>query len=88
LLALFTIVIGLLLLPIENAASRHFEREADAVALRLTRDPDAAVRTFRRLAFANLADLRPPRIAVWTLFTHPPITERIETAMTSDGPSP
>jgi STE24 endopeptidase len=80
-LVLFATVAGLLLLPAENAVSRAFERRADEIALRLTDDPAAAVRTFRRLAFSNLADLRPPGVAVGMLFTHPPVSERIRAAV-------
>lgn len=77
LLALFVLVAGLVFLPVQNAVSRSFERAADRVAIDLTHDPDTATRVYRRLAFSNLADLRPPRIAVWALFSHPPIPERI-----------
>ena len=77
LLLLFALVAGLLLLPIQSSISRSFEAEADRYAIRLTDDPDTAVRSFRRLALNNIADLRRPAIAVWALFSHPPIGERI-----------
>ena len=77
LLVLLTVVATLVFLPVQNGISRSFEREADRVAISLTHDPDTAVRVYRRLAFSNLADLRPPQIAEWLLFTHPPIPERI-----------
>lgn len=81
LLALFAVVAGLVVLPISNGISRHHERQADTVAIELTKDPRTAVETFRRLAFANLADLRPPAVAEWLLFTHPSIPDRIERAL-------
>jgi STE24 endopeptidase len=84
-LLLVVIVLGTLSLPFQNALSRRFENEADAVAIRLTHDPDTAVAAFRRLAFANLADLRPPAIAVEVLFSHPPIPERIRNALGAGG---
>jgi STE24 endopeptidase len=84
----FALLVGFLLLPLENYASRTFERQADEAALELTHDPDIAVRTFRRLAFANIADLDPPQIAVWTLYTHPPIPDRIELFLAPEGDSP
>ncbi|MDQ3940884.1 MAG: M48 family metalloprotease, partial [Actinomycetota bacterium] len=77
LLVLFVTIFGLVTLPLQNSVSRRFEREADVVAIELTRDPDTAVQVFRRLAFSNLADLRPPRIAEWILFSHPSIPDRI-----------
>ena len=80
-LVLFTLVAGLVFLPVQNGVSRAFEREADRVAIELTEDPVTAIKVYRRLAFSNLADLRPPRIAVWALFSHPPIPERIENVL-------
>ncbi|MGH2755367.1 MAG: M48 family metallopeptidase [Actinomycetota bacterium] len=77
LLLLYLAVMTVVLLPLESTLSRHHESQADAVAIDLTGDPDTAVATFRRLAFANLADLRPPAVAVWALFSHPPIPDRI-----------
>jgi STE24 endopeptidase len=88
LLAGFALLVGFVLLPLENYVSRSFERQADESALELTDDPDTAVRTFRRLAFANIADLDPPRLAVWTLYTHPPIPERIELFLAPGRDSP
>ena len=78
LLLLYLTVAGLLALPVQSAFSRSWERRADEIAVDLTRDKAVAVRSFRRLAFSNLADLRPPRIAVLMFFTHPPIPDRIQ----------
>jgi STE24 endopeptidase len=78
LILLFAVIVGTASLPAENLLSRRFEARADEVALELTDDRAAAVRTFRRLAYSNLADLRPPSIAVTLLFSHPPIRDRIE----------
>jgi STE24 endopeptidase len=78
LLLAFASLAALLTLPIQNTVSRHFETQADETAMTLTHDPDTAVRVFRRLAFSNISDLRPPPIATWLLFTHPPVADRIE----------
>ncbi|MQB01100.1 MAG: M48 family metalloprotease [Actinobacteria bacterium] len=88
LLLLFVAIMGLLTLPLQSAVSRSFERRADEVAVELTEDPKTAVRVFRRLAFANLADLRPPRIAIWTLYSHPPIPDRIRSVLATEWISP
>lgn len=88
LLLAFASLAGLLTLPIQNAVSRHFESQADETAIHLTHDPDTAVRVFRRLAFSNIADLRPPQIAAWLLFTHPPIADRIEAVVAGSGSAP
>jgi STE24 endopeptidase len=84
-LLLFLTVMTLVTLPVQSSVSRAFERQADVAAIRLTEDPDTAVRTFRRLAFSNLADLRPPPPVVWVLFSHPPIPERIDAVMRAPG---
>lgn len=82
-LLLYLTVASLLTLPFQNAMSRNFERRADEIAIELTGDPEPGVRAFRRLAFSNLADLRPHPVAVWLLYTHPPIPDRIETFLRS-----
>lgn len=81
LLLLFVLVANLLSLPVENTISRAHEARADEIAVELTQDVEAAVGVFRRLAFGNLADLRPAPIVVWALFSHPPIPERIHSLM-------
>lgn len=75
--ALFALVMSVVTLPLESAVSRRFEERADAFAISLTESPDVAVRTFRRLAFSNLADLDPPAVAVALLYSHPPLPARI-----------
>ena len=78
LLVLF--VLSLAGLPLQNAVSRHFERQADWASLELTRNPAAFIRAEVDLARSNLADLAPPRSVVWLLYTHPPVAERIRMA--------
>ncbi|MDQ3752087.1 MAG: M48 family metallopeptidase [Actinomycetota bacterium] len=81
-LLLFALLAGLVVLPIENSISRSFEARADAIAVELSGTPGTAVRVFRRLGYANLADLKPPTPLVWALFTHPSIPDRIEAVLT------
>lgn len=80
-LLLFSSLLTLVVTPVQNAASRAMERDADRIAVDLTDDPEPAVSSFRRLAFSNLSDLRPPAALVALLYTHPPIRERIERAL-------
>ena len=88
LVLLVATILGVLTLPVQNTISRSFESRADAIAFDLTEDPDVAIRSFRRLALSNLADLRPPRLAVLWLFTHPPIAERIDAALAAEPDTP
>ena len=88
LLMLFVAVMSLVALPVENAVSRAFEGRADAIAVELTEDPAAATRVLRRLALANVADLRPPTAAVVLLYGHPPIRERIQAVRAASGARP
>ena len=79
-LLLFALLAGLVTQPISNAISRSFERRADEIAFELIDDPAPAVSAFRRLAISNIADLRPPDVAVWMFYGHPPIADRIAAA--------
>jgi STE24 endopeptidase len=80
-LLLFATGAALVSLPVENAVARGWERRADAIALELTGDPQAAVAVLRRIALRNLSDLDPPEVAVALLYSHPPIRERILAAL-------
>jgi STE24 endopeptidase len=79
-LVLFAVLASVVLQPIENSISRRFEARADEIAFDLTGDPQSAIRTFRRLAISNIADLRPSPLAVWMLYSHPPVDARIRAA--------
>lgn len=80
LLMLVANLVILVLQPIGNAASRAMERAADRYALELSGRPRAYAAALRRLADQNLAELQPPRWAVWLLHSHPPLAERIARA--------
>jgi STE24 endopeptidase len=67
-------------MPIQNAVSRHFERQADWTSLELAHDPEAFIRAERRLAVSNKGNLVPNRWNVWLFATHPPAIERIRMA--------
>lgn len=84
-LLVVAIVGGLVTLPFQNAVSRRFERRADQIAFRAIEDPVPAVGAFRRLAIANIADLRPHPFVEWLLYSHPPVGERIRSARTEAG---
>jgi STE24 endopeptidase len=69
-----------LLLPVENLVSRRIEAEADWAGLRATRDGPGMAALQHRLALRDLANPDPPAWAVWLLFDHPPVMDRIAVA--------
>jgi STE24 endopeptidase len=78
LLTFLTGLAGLALMPLGNAYSRYLERRADSFALDVTRAPREFVATMRRLGEQNLADPSPSALVKYTLYSHPPLTERVE----------
>lgn len=80
-LAILTLtVLQLALLPLTNAISRRYEREADWLGLEATAEPRAFESLTEKLAEAALADPDPPRWARVLLGTHPTTMERIRLA--------
>jgi len=71
---------SLLVQPLQNGISRHFERQADRYALDRTEAPDAFRSAFRKLAKVNKADPDPHPLEVFLMHSHPPITERLAQA--------
>jgi len=67
-------------LPLQNAASRRYEAEADWLALAATGDPSSAESLERRFVTTSLADPDPPGWAYQLLSTHPSPLERIAIA--------
>lgn len=80
-LVMFTLTVFMLVLsPLQNAISRHYERQCDAYALKRTRNPAAYRSAFLKLARLNKADMEPNPIEVFLLHSHPPIAERLAIA--------
>ncbi len=73
-------VFGLALEPLQNAISRHFERQCDRYALTRTGLRSAYISAFRKLARLNKDDPSPNPIAVFLFHSHPPIAERLAMA--------
>ncbi len=73
-------LVALSVTPFQNIYSRRIERRADTYALELTRNPSAFESAMQRLGEMNLADPNPPAVVKYTLYSHPPISERIERA--------
>ncbi len=73
-------VISFLLLPIQNAISRSFERQADNFAMQATANTSAQIQLMVKLGESNLSNISPGRYIKYFLYSHPPIMERIESA--------
>lgn len=79
-LALVTLVLGLVTMPLGNGFSRWLERQADDFALATTGDREAFVGLMERLARLNLAERRPHPLKEFVLYSHPSIDRRIARA--------
>jgi len=80
-LTLLTSALGFLASPAEAAFSRYFERRADDFGLRTTGNGRAAASGFIRLSELNLSHPEPPPFIEFWMFTHPPLNQRIENAL-------
>lgn len=69
-----------LVMPVGNFVSRHFERQADMMALELARQPDVFIEAEKKLAIDNISNVTPTPWGVWLFSTHPPAVERIQMA--------
>jgi STE24 endopeptidase len=76
-------VFGLVLAPLQNVISRHYERQSDRYALTRTGLRDAYRSAFQKLARLNKDDPAPNPVEVFLLHSHPPIAERL--AMAGEG---
>jgi len=83
LLLLLLMSCQILLMPVENGISRHFEHQADAYGLQLTHDPVAAMGVFAGFATHDLSDPDPPAWVEWWFFTHPSLRHRYDFARRS-----
>lgn len=77
-IAIFWQKSGFFLRPFYMALSRHFERQADAFAAKMMRDPQPLATALKRMAADNLANLNPHPLYVKFNYSHPPLLERVE----------
>lgn len=68
--------------PAANALSRRVEARADAFAMKITGQPDAAIALEQRLTRQNLSRPVPPAVRQWIFGTHPTPMDRIGMAVT------
>ncbi len=77
----------LILTPVTNLLSRHFEHQADQYSLEVTHGltPDSgqvAAQSFQLLGEVDLEYPDPSRLAVLLTYDHPPIRDRVRFALT------
>jgi STE24 endopeptidase len=77
LLALWSMLIGLIQSPLGNILSRKFEFEADEYAINETKKPLAFIKTLEKLTDQNLGDKEPHPFVEWFFYSHPSIKNRI-----------
>ena len=80
-LGLIAGTVSLAIAPIPALISRTIERRTDRFALELTGDGATYARAMARLGRGNMVDPDPPRWRERLLSSHPPIVERIRTAL-------
>ncbi len=80
LLMLLITLFSLVMEPLRNAVSRHFERQCDRYALERTGHREAYRSAFHKLAKLNKDDPDPHPLEVFWLHSHPPISERLAMA--------
>jgi Zn-dependent protease with chaperone function len=67
--------------PLVNGYSRKVESDADVFGLEITRDNDAAARSFLALSRENRSDPEPREWVKVLLYSHPPGIERVRMAL-------
>ncbi|HEY9577727.1 MAG TPA: M48 family metallopeptidase [Pseudobacillus sp.] len=79
-LPLFLLVISMMTFassPFSNAISRFEERQADAYAIEMTQNKEAAISAFQKLAREGLSEVKPPGLVKIFRYGHPAMAERI-----------
>lgn len=77
LLALWSMLIGVIQSPLGNILSRKYEFEADEYAINETKKPLAFINTLEKLTDQNLGDKEPHPFVEWFFYSHPSIKNRI-----------
>jgi STE24 endopeptidase len=77
LLALWSMLIGIIQTPLGNILSRKFEYEADEYAIKETQKPEVFAETLNKLNEQNLGDKEPHPFVEWFFYSHPSIKNRI-----------
>ncbi|WP_456408500.1 M48 family metallopeptidase [Caldithrix abyssi] len=78
LIAIILTVYMLLVSPLSNALSRHYERQADLYALRHSSNPRAFASALLKLSEQNLSDKQPHPLVEFFFHSHPSIQKRVK----------
>jgi len=77
LLALWSMLIGIIQTPIGNILSRKYEYQADEYAVKETGNGKVFITTLEKLNEQNLGDKEPHPFVEWFFYSHPSIKNRI-----------
>jgi len=77
LLAVWSMLVGVVQSPIGNILSRKHEYEADEYAVKETGLPDQFVNTLEKMTDQNLGDREPHPFVEWFFYSHPSIKNRV-----------
>ena len=87
LLALCSMLIGMIQTPIGNILSRKYEYQADEYAVKETGNVDVFIGTLEKLNEQNLGDKEPHPFVEWFFYSHPSIKNRISAINSFPGNS-
>ena len=77
LLALYLLLLGFVIMPLQNSISRYYEKQADCFSIEITKNKAAFISSMKKLAEINLADADPNPIIEFLFYSHPSIKKRI-----------
>jgi STE24 endopeptidase len=77
LLALWSMLIGVIQTPLGNLLSRKYEYEADEYAVKKTGLAQQFVNTLEKITDQNLGDKKPHPFVEWFFYSHPSIKNRV-----------
>ncbi len=77
LLALWSMLIGIIQTPLGNVLSRKYEYQADEYAINETGKSEIFITTLEKLNEQNLGDKEPHPFVEWFFYSHPSIKNRI-----------
>ena len=87
LLAICSMLIGLIQTPLGNILSRKYEYQADEYAVKETGNAGVFIGTLEKLNEQNLGDKEPHPFVEWFFYSHPSIKNRISAISSLEGNS-